>query len=124
LADQSTKSRKEKLCHTLIAEMDEQFRAEFQKFGVTSIIDVLRIVLDSDLAFRNTFCEEFGIPENAKIAAPLSVLESLLLKDESMISLGIYDRIQKTISSATGKLFLYFSKKIRICPEPNTGSAS
>lgn len=103
----ATQKYRRSICHTLIQKVDEEFREQFTKFGVTSILDVLKLVCQDDSAFRAQFYQEFKIPGHFEIERPLSLLESLLLKDESVISLGIYDKIQKTISHASGLINLF-----------------
>lgn len=57
-------------------------------------------MLTEDHVARNEWCKQLGIPQASTIKS-LSVLESMLLKDESMISDKIYEKIQKTIEAIT-----------------------
>lgn len=95
--DMSTPSHIAAICHSLIQFADHQLEEILKPYGVASILDAVRLACKHDHHFRDEFLSEFDVPLTVDINRPLTQLESLLLKDENMISLSIYQRIQQTI---------------------------
>lgn len=98
---ESSATYKAALCHSIVRYVDQSCNDLFRKFGISSILDAVRIVCHYDTAFKRVFFEKMNEPLDTRVDEALDKLESLLLKDDTSISLDAFERIQRAISHIT-----------------------